>query len=285
MTINIIDIAYTRLKTPDVAAATDFATRILGLEPVDRAVDRLSFRSDSRMSTMSYEIGDPSETIVGFELANGEDLLNAAKTLEALGYEVCYGSHEEREQRHVSEFIAFRDPSGGRIEFAVSPQIGGNGAQLSRDAGITGFSHVGLFSRDPGRDEHFWTQICNARVSDRVGELPLLRLSQIHHSIALVPADRCGIQHINHQVQSIDDVQRSYALLSQHKVPIVFGPGRHPTSGARFVYFEGPDGMVFEYSVGVREVDEETYRERQFGFEPKSFCMWGATQKIKELST
>jgi len=96
MTINIIDIAYTRLKTPDVAAATDFATRILGLEPVDRAVDRLSFRSDSRMSTMSYEIGDPSETIVGFELANGEDLLNAAKTLEALGYEVCYGSHRIR---------------------------------------------------------------------------------------------------------------------------------------------------------------------------------------------
>src|SRR3546814_17098765 len=96
MTINILDIVYTRLKTPDVWAATDFATRILGLEPVDRAVDRLSFRSDSRMSTMSYEIGDPSETIVGFELANGEDLLNAAKKLEALGYEVCYGSHEER---------------------------------------------------------------------------------------------------------------------------------------------------------------------------------------------
>src|SRR3546814_19460945 len=85
MTINIIDIAYTRLKTPDVAAATDFATRILGLEPVARAVDRLSFRSDSCMSTMSYEFGDPSEQIVGFELATGEDFLNVAKTPITIG--------------------------------------------------------------------------------------------------------------------------------------------------------------------------------------------------------
>jgi 2,3-dihydroxy-p-cumate/2,3-dihydroxybenzoate 3,4-dioxygenase len=60
-------------------------------------------------------------------------------------------------------------------------------------------------------------------------------------------------------------------------VPIVFGPGRHPTSGARFLYFTGPDGMIFEYSVGVDEIeDEATHRPRQFGFEPTSFCMWGS---------
>ena len=285
MTINIIDVAYTRLKTTNLADTADFATRILGLELFDRATDQLSFRSDHRMNTLSYEIGDPAQTIVGFELEDSEQLDDAATTLEALGHKVRPGSREECEQRHVSDFIAFHDPSGGLVEFAVSQQIAGHRAKLSRDAGITGFSHVGLFSRDAARDEHFWTQVCNARVSDLVGVLPLLRLSQIHHSIALVPADRCGIQHINHQVESIDDVLRSYALLRQHKVPIVFGPGRHPTSGARFVYFEGPNAMVFEYSVGVREVDEETYRERQFGFEPRSFCMWGATPKIKELSS
>jgi hypothetical protein len=52
----------------------------------------------------------------------------------------------------------------------------------------------------------------------------------------------------------------------------VFGPGRHPTSGARFLYFKGPDGMIFEHSVdsvGVEEIkDEATHRPRQFGFEP-----------------
>src|SRR6185437_1423820 len=64
---------------------------------------------------------------------------------------------------------------------------------------------------------------------------------------------------------------------SSLSLPIVFGPGRHPTSGARFLYFQGPDDMVFEYSVGVDEIeDEETHRPRQFGFEPSSLCMWGS---------
>ena len=34
---------------------------------------------------------------------------------------------------------------------------------------------------------------------------------------------------------------------------------------------------MFEYSVGVDEIaDEASHRPRQFGFEPTSFCMWGA---------
>jgi 2,3-dihydroxy-p-cumate/2,3-dihydroxybenzoate 3,4-dioxygenase len=93
-----------------------------------------------------------------------------------------------------------------------------------------------------------------------------------------------SIQHINHQVATGDDVMRSPYFLSERRVPIVFGPGRHPTSSARFLYFEGPDGMVFEYSSGVREIaDELLYRERQFPFDPKGFCQWGAKPQIKEF--
>jgi hypothetical protein len=93
------------------------------------------------------------------------------------------------------------------------------------------------------------------------------------HTIALVRAPKAGIQHINHQVETSDDVLRSYYFLNERRVPIVFGPGRHPTSGARFLYFKGPDGMIFEYSVGVDEIeDEATHRPRQFGFEPTSFA-------------
>jgi 2,3-dihydroxy-p-cumate/2,3-dihydroxybenzoate 3,4-dioxygenase len=36
------------------------------------------------------------------------------------------------------------------------------------------------------------------------------------------------------------------------------------------VYFEGPDGMVYEYSVGVKHIlpeQEATYRPRQFSLE------------------
>jgi 2,3-dihydroxy-p-cumate/2,3-dihydroxybenzoate 3,4-dioxygenase len=128
------------------------------------------------------------------------------------------------------------------------------------------------------------TKVCNARVSDRIGDAALLRIDEIHHTIALFPTDRAGIQHINHQVATGDDVMRSFHFLSERRVPMVFGPGRHPTSSARFLYFEGPDGMVFEYSSGVREIaDELLYREHQLPFDPKGFCEWGAKPQIKEF--
>ena len=42
--------------------------------------------------------------------------------------------------------------------------------------------------------------------------------------------------------------------------------------------------VPFEYSSGVREIaDELLYRERQFPFESKGFCEWGAKPHIKEF--
>ena len=93
-----------------------------------------------------------------------------------------------------------------------------------------------------------------------------------------------GIQHINHQMASTDDIQRAYHHILAHKVPVVFGPGKHPTSSARFLYFEGPDGMVYEYSSGVCEIDDEAaWRSRQFEAAPRGFCKWGAKPDIREF--
>jgi 2,3-dihydroxy-p-cumate/2,3-dihydroxybenzoate 3,4-dioxygenase len=187
------------------------------------------------------------------------------------------GTPAECALRKVKAFIGFKDPTGNQIELVVRPERSGKRYFASRDAGITGFSHVGLSTTNPTRDEQFWTQVCNARVSDRIGDIALMRVNAIHHTIALAPGRGPGIHHVNHQVESNDDVMRSFYHLSGQRVPIVFGPGRHPTSGARFLYFKGPDGMVFEYSVGVDEIeDEATHRPRQFGFEPTSLCMWGS---------
>ncbi len=108
-----------------------------------------------------------------------------------------------------------------------------------------------------------------------------MRLGTIHHSIALFPYHKAGIQHINHQVESTDDIQRSFSHVRENQVNITFGPGRHPTSSAQFLYFTGPEGMTFEYSTGVCEIhDEPLWRDRQFHFEPKGFCHWGAKPNI-----
>ena len=284
--IQLRDISYVRLGTRDLEGATRYATDILGLEVAERSGRSVHFRSDAREQTLCYFEGDPTDHTVAFEIDSRAELDAAAAELERLGHPVHAGTRAECGQRKVHDFIAFDDPSGNRIELAWRPQLSGRRFHGTRDAGITGFSHIGLCTTDVARDEAFWTRVCNARASDHIGDAPLLRIGKVHHTLALFPTNRAGIQHINHQVETSDDVQRSFHYIREQGVPVVFGPGRHPTSSARFLYFEGPDGMVYEYSSGVRSIaDELMYRERQFEFAPPGFCEWGAKPEIKEFKS
>ena len=282
--IDLQRVCYVRLGTRDLEGATRFATDVLGLEIAEVGKAAVYFKSDEREHTLCYFEGDPRHQAVAFEVGSRAGLTAAASELERLGHAIHAGTPGEAEARKVREFIAFNDPSGNRIELVWRPAHSAERYHGVRDAGITGFSHVGLCTTDAARDEAFWTQVCNARVSDRVGDAPLLRINEVHHSIALFPTDRAGIQHINHQVESADDVMRSFRFLSERQVRIVFGPGRHPSSSAKFLYFEGPDGMVFEYSSGVKMIaDELLYRERQLSFDPLGFCEWGAKPDVAEF--
>lgn len=284
--IDLLDIRYVRLGTRDLDAADRFAREVVGLERVREEAGARYYRSDDRDHTLVYFEGAPHDHTVAFELRTADALQAAAAQLSDHGVEVRAGSREACEQRHVGNFVTFRDPTGNRIELVVKPHHSGRRYFPSRDAGITGFSHVGLCTTDATRDEAFWTQQLSARVSDRIGQAALLRIDEVHHRVALFPTTRAGIQHVNHQVASIDDVMRAWYQLQARGVRIVFGPGRHPTSGAVFLYFEGPDGMVYEYSTGVRHIkpeDEADYQPRQFPAAPESFCMWGSVPDIPEF--
>ena len=284
--IDLLDIRYVRLGTSNRLQAETFASKVLGLEQVRHEAGSTYFRSDNRDHTLVYFEGDPSDHTVGFEMRSASDLDAAGSELSDAGFEVRTGTMDECEQRHVKAFVHFADPTGNKIELVAQPYHSGRRYYGSRDAGITGFSHVGLCTRDAARDERFWTQVLGARVSDRIGEAPLLRIDEVHHKVALFPTTRAGIQHVNHQVESIDDIMRAWYMLQKLNVPIAFGPGRHPTSGAMFLYFRGPDDMIFEYSSGVRLIrreDEGTHAPRQFPRSNESFCMWGSIPDIAEF--
>lgn len=282
--INLLDIRYVRLGSRDIDGAARYASSVLGLQECGRTADALYFRSDSRDHTLAYFPGDPADHTAGFEVATSAELDAAAAAIDTQHLPVRHGTREECELRHCADFIHFKDPSGNGIDLIVRPDAAGHRYVPARAAGITGFSHIGLRTLDAARDEAFWTRVCNARVSDRIGTAPLLRIDEVHHKIALFPSTYPGVQHINHQVESIDDIMRAYYFLREHNVKIVFGPGRHPTSSAIFLYFEGPDGMVYEYSTGVRSItDEAGHQPRQFPFDPDSFCMWGSKPDIPEF--
>jgi 2,3-dihydroxy-p-cumate/2,3-dihydroxybenzoate 3,4-dioxygenase len=282
------DICYVRLGTQDLAGACRFSSGILGLRESARVgnpktTQAVYFRSDARDHTLMYFDGDPRDHTVGFEVRDRLTLDQISSNLDAMGIRVWVGSADQCEARRVKSYINFKDPSGNSIDLVVAPHHSGIRFFPERDSGITGFSHIGLRTTSAARDELFWTQTMGAKVSDRIGDAALLRIDEVHHKIALFPSSFAGVQHINHQVESIDDLMRSWYFLTENKVRIVFGPGKHPTSSAMFLYFEGPDGMVFEYSTGVRNIMDPSHQPRQFPFTPTSFCMWGSRPDITEF--
>lgn len=284
--IKLWDIRYVRLGTRDLASASQYARQVVGLESARHEGRAEYFRSDARDHTLVYFEGDPADHTVGFELRDAAELEAAAALLDRADVEVHTGTADECAQRRVKSFVNFKDPTGNSIDLVVQPHHSGRRYWPPHDTGITGFSHIGLCSSDPVRDEQFWTGVLGARVSDRIGPSPLLRIDEVHHKIALFPSRKPGVQHVNHQVDSINDLMQAWYRLQAAGVRIVFGPGRHPTSGACFLYFEGPDGMVYEYSTGVRHITAEqevAYQPRQFPMDTSSFCMWGSKPDIPEF--
>ena len=281
--IEIVDIRYCRLGTADLDSSVAFAKDLIGLEEVDRADGQVYLRGDHRDHNICYFSGDPNDHTFGLEVETFDALDAAATTLRDAGVDVRRGSDAEAAARRVMGFINFNDPTGNSVDLVVRPFHSGRRYFPSRDAGITEFSHIGIKTNDAARDEKFWSGLFNIRANDRIGDAALMSFDEVHHRIALFPTDHAGIQHINFQVESIDDIMRSHYFLTERQVQIRFGPGRHPTSGAMFLYYEGPDGMTYEYSSGVRNVDKD-WRPRQLPFKDESFCMWGARPNIPEFS-
>ncbi|MEN9559385.1 MAG: hypothetical protein RLZZ502_596 [Pseudomonadota bacterium] len=284
--IDLHNIRYCRLGTDDLLSSTRYAQEILGLSLIRSDSNSAYFRSDARDHTLCFFAGDPRTQSVAFEVLDASVLDHAAAELERAHCPVRLASEKECAERRVRQALFFADLSGNQIELVFRPEHSGVRFFPSRDAGLDGFSHIGLCSNNPARDEAFWTGLLSAKVSDRIGDSALLRIDGVHHRIALFPAQRTGIQHINHQVASLDDLMRAYYFLLEKGIKIVFGPGRHPTSGAMFLYFEGPHGMVFEYSVGVKVFtpeEEACHVPRQFDAIPSSFCMWGSKPDIPEF--
>ena len=282
--IELTDIAYVRSGVADLDKAVDFATAIVGLElaaPSEPGVAHL--RADSRHHCLALVEGPSGVIASGFQVAD-LDALEAAETeLEGAGFTVRRGGRDEARSRRVREVIGFDDPFGNRLELVCQQEQVTRPVGFHRPAGITEFGHLCLDAPDVHEAYRFYRSRFNARVSDWIGDKAcLLRIDPVHHKLAVFQADGPGLCHMNFQVQTIDDVFRNWHFLVEHGVEIEMGPGRHPQSTAIFLYFLGPEGFTYEYSFGVRRIEDEAgWRPRTFDpDEPGSIDMWlGPTRR------
>ena len=285
--ITLTDIAYVRSGVADLDTAARFATDIVGLEPVARTeIGVAHLRADHRHHCLALVEGPSGVISSGFSVADSDALAAAETELERSGIAVRRGSADEARSRRAREFIAFDDPFGNRLELVSQQETITRPVAFTRPAGITEFGHLCLDVPDVHEAYRFWSTRFNARVSDWIGDgACLMRIDPVHHKLAVFRGDNPGLCHMNFQVASIDDVFRNWHFLQEHGVEIEMGPGRHPQSTAVFLYFLGPEGFTYEYSFGVRRIeDEAAWRPRTFDpDEVGSIDMW--LGPVKRVST
>ncbi|MCJ9699632.1 VOC family protein [Bradyrhizobium sp. SHOUNA76] len=272
--ISIAQVCYVRLGVSNLAESARFAKETVGLEPVGGAHGEAAFRSDSMCHRVCLTEGSPDRQSLGLELTDEADFHTAKELLAAAGYPVREADADECKRRHVRRALITQDGSDNEIDIVARPAQSGRRYFPSRDAGITGFQGVGLRTVALSQDLKFWTEVLNARVSDRAGDITYLQIDDRHHRVVLYPSKRNGILDVAFDVESFDCVMQANYFLKERQIKVLQGPGRETASGQTFIRFQGPDNLMFSYVHGMDNVGGR--RPRQFNLRNESLCLWGS---------
>ena len=283
--IELYDIAYVRSGTADAGEAVRFATEVVGMEYMGAEHGVHYLRADRRHHCLAFIEGESGVLSSGLSVADEAALRRAEEELTLSGVTVQRGTAEEARSRRVGGFISFDDPWGNRFDLVYDQVMDGRAVEYSRRAGIREFGHLCVDAPDVRAAFEWWSSLFNLQISDWVGDgAALMRFDEVHHKFAVFKGEKPGLCHINFQVESLDDLMRSWRFLERENVEIEMGPGRHPTSTAIFIYFKGPEGLTYEYSFGVQLITDDSWVARHF--DPTvsaSIDMWGGP--IQRVST
>jgi 2,3-dihydroxybiphenyl 1,2-dioxygenase len=266
----IHDIMQVGVGMSDLERFENFARDMLGF-PVTKSPDgKVTYlRPDQYQHRIAASAAsDPALRYVGFDVGGSQELAEWKTKLTAEGIDWRPSTTEECGERHVADFIEFTDPDGHHLALCYGFEIDKEPVRYTRDLRVLGLGHVLLTVEDTQRSHDFYTGVLGFRLSDwvTVGDnirLCFLRCNARHHSIAFapcMPGKSPRLQHVMLEVESLDDVMRSYHFLRIHKAPIGMGPGRHVNCQTVHVYVQTPGGFAVEFGWGHRRLDDTTHQ-------------------------
>jgi 2,3-dihydroxybiphenyl 1,2-dioxygenase len=266
----IHEIVQVGVDIPDRERFEKFACDMLGF-PVTRSPDgKVTYvRPDQYQHRIAaHTASEPALRYVGFDVGGPEELAEWETKLTAKGIDWRRSAPEERVERHVTDFIEFKDPDGHHLALSYGFEVDKEPVHYTRDLSVLRLGHVLLTVEDTQRTHDFYTRVLGFRLSDWVCiddnvRLCFLRCNARHHSMAFAPCmsgKSPRLQHVMLEVESLDDVMRSYHFLRIHKAPIGMGPGRHVNCQTIHVYVQTPGGFAVEFGWGHRRLDDTTHQ-------------------------
>lgn len=266
----IHEIMQIGVGTPERERFANFARDLLGFPATTTADGKVTYIRPDRYQhrIAARTAAEPILNYIGFDVGGTHELADWKTKLGADGIDWRAGSLEECRERQVADFIEFKDPDGHPLALCYGFEIDKEPVRYTRDLNVAGLGHVLLTVKDTQRSHDFYTTLLGFRLSDWVCiddniRLCFLRCNDRHHSIAFAPCQpgkAPRLQHVMLEVESLDDVMRTYHFLRLHNAPIGMGPGRHPNCQTIHVYVQTPAGFAVEFGWGHRRLDDARHQ-------------------------
>jgi catechol 2,3-dioxygenase-like lactoylglutathione lyase family enzyme len=274
MSIKVRDLAFGRLRAPDLDAEEEFLTSF-GMVRVERTSTALYMRGTDPVHHIHVtEKGDPALAGIAWTVASEDALKAAAKLPGASGIETL-------DEPGGGKRVRLTEPNGYTIEIihglaAVAPipvarqPINSGNAPLNRAGEVIRFpagpstvkriGHAVLGSPKNQETVRWFRDMLGLIPSDDVyaGEQENIigQFSRIdageeyvdHHAFFCMRNQRAGLNHFSFEVQDIDDVFMGHEYLAgTGKYEHMWGIGRHLLGSQVYDYWADPWGRVHEH--------------------------------------
>jgi 2,3-dihydroxybiphenyl 1,2-dioxygenase len=274
-------LGYIGVKSAQLEDWTTLATRLLGMQQVDRGGPVRAFRMDDRKQRLIVDAeSTDSVGFLGWEVDDKSQLETLAARLEAHGTKVVSASAALANERSVEELIYFNDPGGNRIEVFCNPQLANEPFVPGRPisgfrTGPLGMGHAVLNVERIEPLLSFYRDVLGFRVSDyglEPHKLFFFHLNERHHSFAIVESDKRSMHHFMVELGSLDDVGQGYDLAQLEEGRVAYTLGRHTNDHVTSFYSNTPSGFFIEYGWGGRVIDPQTWTPHETHDGPS---LWG----------
>lgn len=196
--------------------------------------------------------------------------------------------------------IQFRSPAGLPVELYWEKELFVNtdpatASKLpSHPSKYTGkgvaprrFDHVNILVDDVAKEQQWWSDLLGIHHRYYIQNDENVRLgswlsrTNIAHEIALMRnSNQNGaiFHHLAYYLDSPDELIRAANLMAENDIKIEWGPGKHGTSGAQFIYVIEPSGHRVEIWTGGFLIFAPDWKPIEWGPEagPLGLDMWGS---------
>ncbi len=271
--IKVADIAFGRMRAPDLDRAEQFLTDF-GLVRSDRTRTALYMRgTDPTHHLYVAELGDPRFVGCAFQAASEEDLHRLARAQGA-------SPVESIDEPGGGKRVRLRDPLGYQIEVVhgiarpeplpLRRQLLNYGAERRRRAGelmrlakgpahVRRIGHMVLMSTDLGRTVQWYRGtlgfLCSddvyaEREDNLVGSFNRCDRGDDyvdHHVFFCIQGRKNGLNHLSFEVEDIDDVMLGHEHMKRQGYRHAWGIGRHRLGSQVYDYWYDPWDRCHEH--------------------------------------